>query len=251
MKANLRIVLFGIIATLTITQAHAMRWYSASTGKWFSRDPIQERGGLNVYGFCKNDPINRYDKLGKFSLSFFPQSSSNPDPRAGFCGNFVWPIVWQIDPNSDPEKGGIIVQYVATSFHVTDCSGKPLDIKAATGGKVDPAKWPFWEEWRVNKDQNLTTVAPRDDSWQMPEISTCSKGYLTIVGRAGYYDARDDYPSAGFQIDPTSPAGGLPSTRNNPNFGPGDAYVGRTLMATWDCCSGEGRTRVFVTPSTR
>ncbi|NCB85815.1 MAG: hypothetical protein EOM44_15220, partial [Bacteroidia bacterium] len=33
-------------------------------GRWLSRDPIEERGGLNLYGFVNNDPVNRWDMLG-------------------------------------------------------------------------------------------------------------------------------------------------------------------------------------------
>ncbi len=58
MKTNLKI-LTGLFALLVATQAHATRWYSPSTGGWFSRDPIEEAGGLNLYGFLDNDPVNR------------------------------------------------------------------------------------------------------------------------------------------------------------------------------------------------
>jgi hypothetical protein len=34
------------------------------TGRWPSRDPIQERGGINLYGFVGNDGVNRWDTLG-------------------------------------------------------------------------------------------------------------------------------------------------------------------------------------------
>ena len=36
---------------------------------WLSRDPIAERGGLNLYGFAGNDGINGIDKLGRIPLS--------------------------------------------------------------------------------------------------------------------------------------------------------------------------------------
>jgi hypothetical protein len=49
---------------LAATQAHAMRWYSPNTGRWFSRDPIEEKGGLNLYGFANNQCINQLDYLG-------------------------------------------------------------------------------------------------------------------------------------------------------------------------------------------
>ena len=43
---------------------YGYRYYSPSPGRWLTRDPIGEDGGLNVYGFVENSPINFYDVLG-------------------------------------------------------------------------------------------------------------------------------------------------------------------------------------------
>ena len=40
------------------------RYYDPLTGRWPSRDPIEERGGANLYGFVGNDGVNRFDVLG-------------------------------------------------------------------------------------------------------------------------------------------------------------------------------------------
>ncbi|MBN1833013.1 MAG: RHS repeat-associated core domain-containing protein, partial [Deltaproteobacteria bacterium] len=40
------------------------RYYSAKLGRWPTRDPIGEAGGLNLYGFVGNNPINFIDILG-------------------------------------------------------------------------------------------------------------------------------------------------------------------------------------------
>jgi RHS repeat-associated protein len=40
------------------------RYYNPSTGRWLSRDAIEEKGGPNLYGFVGNDPQNRVDILG-------------------------------------------------------------------------------------------------------------------------------------------------------------------------------------------
>ena len=34
---------------------------------WPSRDPIEERGGINLYGFVGNDPVGKWDRLGLFA----------------------------------------------------------------------------------------------------------------------------------------------------------------------------------------
>jgi RHS repeat-associated protein len=41
------------------------RWYDPLTGRWKSRDTIEEEGGINLYGFVGNDGVNRWDLLGQ------------------------------------------------------------------------------------------------------------------------------------------------------------------------------------------
>ncbi len=43
--------------------AHA--FYDPGQGRWVSRDPIKEKGGVNLYGFVGNDGINWIDVLGR------------------------------------------------------------------------------------------------------------------------------------------------------------------------------------------
>jgi len=43
---------------------YGYRYYNASTGRWLSRDPIEEKGGLNLYGFVLNNPLRYIDLLG-------------------------------------------------------------------------------------------------------------------------------------------------------------------------------------------
>jgi RHS repeat-associated protein len=47
---------------------YGVRYYSPCLGRFINRDPIGEKGGLNLYGFCGNDGVNRTDYLGNFSL---------------------------------------------------------------------------------------------------------------------------------------------------------------------------------------
>jgi RHS repeat-associated protein len=40
------------------------RHYAPTLGRWTSTDPIEEEGGLNIYGFVGNEPIGIWDELG-------------------------------------------------------------------------------------------------------------------------------------------------------------------------------------------
>ncbi len=40
------------------------RAFDAELGRWISEDPLEEEGGLNLYGFVGNEPVGRIDLLG-------------------------------------------------------------------------------------------------------------------------------------------------------------------------------------------
>jgi RHS repeat-associated protein len=59
------------------------RAYSSHLGRWINRDPISERGGINLYAYVENDPILKKDSLGLDSLGFALEG-----------WNDVWAIGW-------------------------------------------------------------------------------------------------------------------------------------------------------------
>ncbi len=47
------------------------RKYHPSLGRWLSRDPIGEQGGVNLYAMCGNNGIDNYDIYGKLDASVY------------------------------------------------------------------------------------------------------------------------------------------------------------------------------------
>ena len=43
---------------------YGYRYYSPNLGRWLSKDPIGEEGGVNLYGFAENNGVNSVDYLG-------------------------------------------------------------------------------------------------------------------------------------------------------------------------------------------
>jgi RHS repeat-associated protein len=43
---------------------YGYRYLNTETGRWVNRDPIEEKGGINLYGMVGNDTVNRWDVLG-------------------------------------------------------------------------------------------------------------------------------------------------------------------------------------------
>lgn len=44
-------------------------FYNPQMGRWMTRDPIEEEGGLNLYEFVGNNPVNNIDYLGAYTLA--------------------------------------------------------------------------------------------------------------------------------------------------------------------------------------
>ncbi len=44
------------------------RYYWPELGRWINRDPIEEAGGVNLYGYVINTPVNATDSVGLLSI---------------------------------------------------------------------------------------------------------------------------------------------------------------------------------------
>jgi RHS repeat-associated protein len=76
------------------------RYYSANLGRWINRDPIEEFGGFNIYGFVGNDPAWFVDPYG---LDY----DDSWDPRTWFNGGAL--EGWSDAANSIGESlGGLL-----------------------------------------------------------------------------------------------------------------------------------------------
>jgi RHS repeat-associated protein len=56
---------------------YGYRYYDPVTGRWPSRDPIGERGGVNLYGMVRNEVVNRLDYIGLEDVSKIAKEACN------------------------------------------------------------------------------------------------------------------------------------------------------------------------------
>ena len=74
------------------------RYYSPELGRWISRDPIEEEGGVNLYAMVGNNPVNKFDRFGfssfdilyeMFNMSPGAVPPYSPVTKGGCCGKDV------------------------------------------------------------------------------------------------------------------------------------------------------------------
>jgi RHS repeat-associated protein len=109
------------------------RIYDPITARWDSEDPIGERGGLNLYGYADQDPIERRDPLGLCALGDYQENGikvvitnvgESPNEkkwisRAADVGRFLGPEVSAITgtaSKSQSAAAAIEQLYASTGF---------------------------------------------------------------------------------------------------------------------------------------
>ena len=71
--------------------AYKYRCYSPEIGRFLSRDPIEEQGGMNLYGFVGNEPVINYDHQGLLSIGM--KIAARFGERAGRSASLVGNIL--------------------------------------------------------------------------------------------------------------------------------------------------------------
>ncbi|MBO4315320.1 MAG: RHS repeat-associated core domain-containing protein, partial [Prevotella sp.] len=67
---------------------YGYRFYHPPNLRWLNRDPIEENGGVNIYGFCKNAPMMWSDDIGREPVSPFT-FVGDPSVQNGHSGAYV------------------------------------------------------------------------------------------------------------------------------------------------------------------
>ena len=137
------------------TYYYGFRYYSPELGRFISRDPIGEWDGINLYEFCRNDPIGNSDVLGLACCCVSASVSLGPSWIIG-------PIVpgWenQLPPGARPQD----------YLHIR----RPINYEFETVG--DPNDCICWvtedvREHKIYRNRRLVTDKPPSSrSWYPP-----------------------------------------------------------------------------------
>jgi hypothetical protein len=167
-KTSSKFLLALLLAASAISDAHAMRWYSPSTGRWFNRDPIGEPGFQVLQNaqrtfLVKLMPPSQQSTLwkahGTVPISISKRMERRGSPLYVFVSNN--PIDWVDylglvaeapngpaghcqDPCGDAKRQGLDVNLDGEKDDggVICCGGKKYTCVWGTGNATNPkAKW--------------------------------------------------------------------------------------------------------------
>ena len=93
---------------------YGYRYYNASTGRWLSRDPIEERGGLNLYAIVRNDPIGLIDLFGLIDVKFEVVRGDRTSDSSILGGSGTWSDPWWCTLKGDYSVSGNLADSTLT-----------------------------------------------------------------------------------------------------------------------------------------
>ena len=169
---------------------YGYRYYSPNLGRWLSKDPIGERGGINLYGFVSNSPTVSIDRNGLESwgpIGGYPMAPSSPQGPSPFeqllpplgpkenekIDNKDW---YDQNRSEDMEKAKSgLIQKINLAIK-TECSNKPDSVPPPDAERIGPrdfyeANYTTGDVWLRARDINIR--------WDCETYDWDAEAYLT------------------------------------------------------------------------
>ena len=125
---------------------YGYRYYNPSTGKWNSRDPLEEAGGFNLYGMVRNNAVNRIDRLGlddgdSFFMMFIEFLTHTGDSTFTGYSDSIWNSILEHE-----EVLNLYTKVMSEATHMRTCC-KTSRKKIPGGNLIFRESFFRWGSW--------------------------------------------------------------------------------------------------------
>jgi hypothetical protein len=244
MHLNRTLTLVAASCALLVAR-EAFAFYNPQTGRWLSRDPVQERAERTLYTFVKNDPQDKADLRGALTISHIPRAGETLP-----CGGFKVDFEFRLDDPQNWAIDGYFVQEIRVTERFNPCN------RPNAPGSIARMR-PFWEAfpnlpflgiaWSFDTFYFLGAhgvgATPGSGgllSWhhawgEVKFFAKTTTGFLELLWGHG---------------DPSS--GDAPSTNTKPTWWDDDEAVegpaSHSVISYWDCCCGKNISSYVIHP---
>ena len=133
---------------------YGRRYYEPKQGRFVGRDPIEEQGGINLYGFCGNNGVNRWDVLGMLA---------GYDLITGTDGTFTVRIYNETDAGRDYSGERYFTSLdAANSWGTRATANAQIDLSVFSSGPGFDTGFEDFEQMGAAAQQTLQTQALSD-----------------------------------------------------------------------------------------
>ena len=202
---------------------HEYRGYSPALGRWVNRDPIEEHGGNNVYGFVHNDAIGIVDVAGLGYGNPVPPVVIGPLPPIG-----TWPPQPPAPPKPAPPGYPILIPQPpprdpASAPPRQPPGGAPTNPATAAGGAIVlcALMWnDIFNRWeyqdgikRCRSQMGLQLKGEKCCVMLFCSHQNCCSGWTRITRVMAYLDskpcwaAKEEFETPGKVLKPSCPKG--------------------------------------------
>ena len=135
---------------------YGYRFYNPMDGRWLSRDPIEEQGGWNLYGFVANDAVSRYDALGLSDAAVMSGAAAAGGGASAILsgiaaiGDAIPPVAATIGIGAGTGIGAIGI--AGGLIDITAPPRRPRPVPIGKGSRTKPDSIPIPREVAKPKD---------------------------------------------------------------------------------------------------
>jgi uncharacterized protein RhaS with RHS repeats len=172
------------------------RLYKPGFGRWLSRDPIAEQGGINLYGYVGGNPVNAVDPTGQYAAVAPGMSMAgggavaSPAIAVGASALGGYAIGSAIYPSIAQPLGDVLDKMF---------NPDPYEQTRQKGDRMKDSDDPLQQIKEIEKAKKKTDKDARDAKKQGEEVKKRINCIKKSKGRANHYldrltveDAKDE-----------------------------------------------------------
>ena len=163
------------------------RYYDPAGGRWLTRDPIEYSGGMNLYGYVGNNPVNYVDPDGLARVELRWRKVMGPT-------NHAFLLLWDTD-----SKGNKVGAPRYFAGYKGDGMGSGSDLRVRygfyTGGKNGSPDWEYQPKQKLQDDLRGSVLIVND----CKPASSYIKRFKAVAAKVNA--AGLDYPTLGYGIN--------------------------------------------------